>query len=225
MSPDQLKNALNESKWIIMLMGFAGGAGPSLSELAGLSQTGSFEWPKATFWIAPVVYGFLGIILVIAGREKTSWKAILQGLGAPAFFSSASNIAVATACVFGSMNVAYAGVHEVNINSYPSKVDSVNLTIMVQSDDTLEVICGNRIYRVSDTARIKIPYIRMVSIRNGSIVNNYQIPEKDSVTIKTKVNRKKALRHLIQGLLPMQKNVTDKIAKQEIEIEEQQLQE
>ena len=213
---EEVQKSIKDSTKIVMLAGAVGAMAPNLAQLVEMMNVSSdkFEWPHINFYVATILYGLMGLAVVLFGKEKAAWKGFLTGTGAPALFSSAGTVAVSVAAIsFGS--VAYAQGNTVNQAAVP---DSVTMKIITQQK--IDVIAGSQIFRTEDTLTVKIPRQQMSVEYQGQTVQ-FKIPEKrDSVTVNVDIKSQKGKRHLIRGFFPM---MQQKIANKKITVEIQDM--
>jgi hypothetical protein len=181
----------NKEKAIIALSGFFGGIGPSLAELVSMTKSNSL--PEFTFYIGAFVLGIMGMAIAIIARETVPWKAFTQGLGAPALLSSATTIATSTAFLLPTIPTAYA--------SPLNTITMVNIISQAPRNDSVSIIIEGKLYK-------KVVPGSPVIIQKDDLDLTYTAPDKDSVILEVKVYDPSLRRALIQGLLPMQKNLT-----------------
>lgn len=166
----------------VALAGFVGGIGPSLAEFVSLTKQETM--PQAPFFIGAIVMGALGLAVALIAKETVPWKAFTQGMGAPALFSSATTAVTSVAFLIPSVSSAYAQTD--SIIPQDSVVVFVNDTIMKKAR--------------GDT----------ISLEKDGIQGYYELPDRDTVVLDLKVYDPSIRRSIIQGLLPMQKNLTEK---------------
>lgn len=211
-----IHSEVKNSKWLALVAGFLGAAGPSLAVLYAMTQVPAeeFVWPHLNFFIGMLMIGFLGVFLVAITSERNAYKAILQGGGAPAFLNSAGTVAITVAMSISSMGILYAQEQIPQIE----KLDSISLTINVENGDTLRMIAGNTIYKIYENQQIKIPAQRYITIEHEKSSRECYLPQKDSLLMKISVQRRTARKHFVSGLLAMQQTVTNKIASKLINV-------
>jgi hypothetical protein len=170
-----------KSKIGIALAGFMGGIGPSMAEFVSLTKQQAM--PQFSFFIGAFVMGIMGLAVALIAKETIPWKAFTQGMGAPALFSSATTAVTSVAFLVSPISIAYA---QQNITQ-DSIVVFVDETIMKKAQ--------------GDT----------ISLEKNGVKGSYVLPEKDTVELDVQVNDPAIRRSIIQGLLPMQKNLTKKL--------------
>lgn len=179
----------------IALAGFLGGVGPSLAELVSLCKHESV--PALPFYIGAVVMGIMGMAIALIAKETIPWKAFTQGLGAPALFSSAATAATSVAVLMSPIPEAYAQV--------PDTMSSIERLIANESIVDTAVIMINAGDVEYDE---KAPIGEMHTFSKDGVSGEFMIPDKDTVMIQLEVYDPVIRRSIIQGLLPMQKNLT-----------------
>jgi hypothetical protein len=193
-----------KDRYLIALAGFMGGIGPSLAELASLAKENNL--PHFSFYVGMVITGILGLTVVLIAKEKVPWKAFTQGMGAPALFSTTvtavtsaiPQAAAAGALLFSPVGVAYADPFNDSINQ--DKVAIADSSIKIPDSVTI-IIDGQ--------PAIKNAPGDTISIEKKGYTTQYVVPNRDTVKIKTDLYDPVIRRSLIQGLLPMQKNLTE----------------
>lgn len=202
-----------KDKYLIALSGFMGGIGPSLAELASLAKEN--QLPHFSFYVGMVITGILGLTIVLIAKETVPWKAFTQGMGAPALFSTTvtavtsaiPQAAAAGALLFSPVGIAHADPFNDSVIQNVAIADS-----SVKTPDSVVVIVDDQFYKkgvAGDT----------IQIEKEGTTKEYVIPQKDTVKVKIEIYNPKIRRSLIQGLLPMQKNLTKQFEPQ-LKIEE-----
>lgn len=177
---------MKERIWVA-LAGFVGGIGPSLAEFVSLTK--QQQMPQLPFFIGALIMGLMGFAVALIAKETVPWKAFTQGIGAPALFSSATTAVTSVALLIPSViPTAYAQ-------------DSTVVDSIIVKDSIIVVVEDNI---------IKATQGDTITLRKDSIEGKYILPEKDTVKLELKVYDPSLQRSIIQGLLPMQKNLTEK---------------
>lgn len=164
----------------VALAGFVGGIGPSLAEFVSLTK--QQQMPELPFFIGAFIMGLMGLAVALIAKETVPWKAFTQGMGAPALFSSATTAVTSVAVLFQPLSVVYA-------QTIP-ETDSI---VVITEDSVIKAVKGDTI-----------------TLQKDSIEGKYILPEKDTVQLELKIHDPSIRRSIIQGLLPMQKNLTEK---------------
>ena len=191
-----------KDKYLIALSGFMGGIGPSLAELASLAKEN--QLPHFSFYVGMII-----------AKETVPWKAFTQGMGAPALFSTTvtavtsaiPQAATAGALLFSPVGIAHADPFNDSVNQNVMIADS-----SIKAPDSVIIIVDDQFYKkgiAGDT----------IQIEKEGTTKEYIVPQRDTVKIKIEVYNPKIRRSLIQGLLPMQKNLTKQFEPQ-LKIEE-----
>lgn len=203
-----------KDKYLIALAGFMGGVGPSLAELASLAKENHL--PHFSFYVGMLVTGILGLTIVLIAKETVPWKAFTQGMGAPALFSTTvtavtsaiPQAAAAGALLFSPVGTVYADPFN----------DSVNNNTIAVTDSSAKV-SDSVVVIVEDQPVKKCLSGDTISIEKKGYTTQYIVPNRDTVKVKVDVYDPAIRRSLIQGLLPMQKNLTKQFEPQ-LKIEE-----
>lgn len=174
----------------IALAGFFGAIGPSLAEFVSLSKNG--KMPDLSFFIGAIIMGIMGLAVVLIAKETVPWKAFTQGIGAPALFSTATTAATSLALMASPIPAVYADTLQ------PVAFDSIR----TQLPDSVILIIDQNLYKKS------LPGSTIV-IERDDFTTSYVVPDKDTVKLETEIYNPSIRRALIQGLLPMQKNLTE----------------
>lgn len=182
----------------IALSGFVGGIAPSMIELASLCKVG--KAPQFSFYIGAFIIGIMGTVIVLIAKETSPWRALMQGLGTPALLSSATT-AVTTVAMYLSMAAVVYAQPPVPA-SFPAH------------DSAVVIICqenkGNIVF--APYAK-KEPVGYRMPLMKDSLFTAFTVPDTDTVRIMLKVYDPAIRRALVQGLLPMQKDFTEKFEK------------
>jgi hypothetical protein len=182
MGTQETKNKIIERVGIA-LAGFMGGIGPSLAEFVSLTKQQTM--PQGSFFIGAFIMGIMGLAVALIAKETVPWKAFTQGMGAPALFSSATTAVTSMACLISPIGTAYG------------QTDS-----LIKISDSIVVI-------VDEIVMTKIQG-DTITLEKKGIKGSYVLPQKDTVVLNVEVHDPLIRRSIIQGLLPMQKNLTQK---------------
>ena len=159
----------------IAVAGLLGAVAPALSQFASSMKSESFVWPNASFYIGLLIIGALGAGVVWLGGEQAPWKAFMQGIGAPALFSSAGSAATVVSLMVNIMPAAYA------------QNDSLHETVVLVND-SLYAVTGKE----------------SIEISKDGLVGNYFIPEGiDTLRLRVKVIDPVIRRGFAQAIMPM----------------------
>ena len=187
-------------KKLIILSGFIGGMGPSLAEFASLCKTQT-HIPHPLFFVGAIIMGILGAVLVAIAKETVPWKAFTQGIGVPAIFSSATT-AVTSVAFLNFVPAVYAQ-DSIKVDSTHLKADTV--VVIIDGDSLIhKELVGNTI-----------------AIAKEDLSTIYKVPaSKDTIRIKVKIYDPVIRRAFVQGLMPMQKSLSDQYERRLIVEEE-----
>lgn len=166
---------------MIGLAGFIGAIAPGLAQLAAAARAEAFVWPSFSFYVGTAIMGLLGMAVAMFGKETVPWKAFMQGMGAPALFSSAGT--VATGVALAVMPMVYAQPPIMVLEPRPVTV------IVSGAKEPLYSHCGDTVVIESDGMRTK-----------------FSTPcDRDTVYIDVQVVDPAIRRGLVQAIMPMSK--------------------
>ena len=192
-----------KDKILIALAGFFGGIGPSLAELASLAKDDKL--PHFPFFIGAFIVGIMGMAVVLFAKETVPWKAFTQGMGAPALFSSATTAVTAGvtagitsgALLFSPVTTAYA-------DPFTDTIVKDTSSKKISVPDSVIIIIEKNLIKKS------LPGSTII-IERDDFQTSYVVPDTDTVRLDTYIYDPVIRRSLVQGLLPMQNNLTDKL--------------